>query len=122
MLQAGAIGLLGLDMASVDQLLASQDARSVDPAAKSVLFIFLSGGLSQLDSFDMKPHAPAEIRGEFSPVATRTPGIQICEHLPKIAAHSDKWALVRSVTHSSNEHSSSRPSTASSCKAISANP
>ena len=60
--------------------------------------------ISQLDSFDMKPNAPLEIRGEFSPIATRTPGIQVCEYLPKLAELSNTWALVRSVTHSSNEH------------------
>ena len=54
--------------------------------ARSVIYIFLSGGLSQLESFDLKPEAPAEIRGEFRPIATKTPGIEICEHLPRLAA------------------------------------
>jgi len=76
-----------------------------DAPAKSVIFIFLSGGLGQHDSFDPKPNAPAEIRGEFQPIASATPGIQICEHLPKLAARRDKWALVRSLTHPYNEHS-----------------
>jgi hypothetical protein len=74
-------------------------------SARSVIYIFLSGGLSQLDSFDLKPDAPAEIRGEFRPIATRTPGIWICEHLPRLAQRSHLWALVRSLTHSSNDHS-----------------
>jgi hypothetical protein len=103
-LQAGALGLLGLDAASAKQLRATGSQSNDGGSAKSVLFIFLSGGLSQLDSFDMKPDAPAETRGEFSPIDTRTPGIQVCEHLPKLAEHSDKWSLVRSVTHFSNEH------------------
>ena len=103
-LQAGAIGLLGLDFAALERLRAAESAASAAGTAKSVLFIFLSGGLSQLDSFDMKPEGPVEIRGEFSPVATRIPGVQVCEHLPKIAQQSDKWALVRSLTHWSNEH------------------
>ena len=103
LLQAGTIGMLGLDMASLQRLRAEQPAAQ-SGSAKSVLFIFLSGGLSQLDSFDMKPNGPAEIRGEFKPVATRTPGVQVCEHLPKIAGQSDKWAQVRSLTHWSNEH------------------
>ena len=104
-LQAGALGLLGLDLASLQNLSAQQ--ASPGPAtgsAKSVLFIFLSGGLSQLDSFDMKPGAPVEIRGEFSPRPTPVPGIQVCEHLPRIASHMKKLALVRSLTHFSNEH------------------
>ena len=75
------------------------------PRAKSVIYIFLSGGLAQHDSFDLKPDAPDNIRGEFKPIATRTPGIQICEHLPLLAARSQQWALVRSLTHPSNEHS-----------------
>jgi len=104
-LQAGTLGLLGLDMASL-QNLSAQDANggSQVGSAKSVLFIFLSGGLSQLDSFDMKPLAPAEIRGEFSPRATPVPGIQVCEHLPRIGAQMKKLAMVRSLTHFSNEH------------------
>jgi hypothetical protein len=85
------------------QVKAAQVAGSC-PRAKSVLFVFLSGGLSQLDSFDMKPNAPVETRGEFSPIATRVPGIQVCEHLPRIGQHMEKLALVRSLTHWSNEH------------------
>ena len=56
-------------------------------------------------SFDMKPNAPAEVRGEFNPIRTSTPGIHICEHLPELAKRSHKWALVRSLTHPYNEHS-----------------
>ena len=73
--------------------------------ARSAIFIFLSGGLGQHDSFDLKPEAPAEIRGEFKPIDTNTPGIQICEHLPQLAQRSHLWALCRSLTHPSNDHS-----------------
>ena len=73
--------------------------------ARSVIYIFLSGGLSQLESFDLKPDAPAEMRGEFRPIATKTPGIEICEYLPRLAERSHLWALVRSLTHGSNDHS-----------------
>jgi hypothetical protein len=76
-----------------------------EPRAASVIYIFLSGGLSQLDSFDLKPDAPDAFRGEFTPVPTATPGIQICEHLPLLAARSRRWALCRSLTHPSNDHS-----------------
>ena len=100
--QAGAIGLLGLGMNHVQQLQAEVQS---DSSTKNVIFIFLSGGLGQHDSFDMKPNMPEEIRGEFKPISTQTPGLQICEHLPKLAARSDKWALVRSLTHPYNEHS-----------------
>ena len=64
------------------QALADQDTR---PKARSCIYIFLSGGLAQQDSFDLKPDAPAEYRGEFKPIATSTPGIHICEHLPLLA-------------------------------------
>ena len=65
-----------------------------DAPPRSVIYIFLSGGLSQQDSFDMKPNAAADIRGEFSPVATATPGLQICEHMPMLAARSRHWSVV----------------------------
>lgn len=103
-LQAGAAGLLGLGMNHVEALRAAS-GRARQPAAKSVIYIFLSGGLSQLDSFDLKPGAPDQIRGEFKPIATATPGVQICEHLPQLARRSRLWALVRSLTHPSNDHS-----------------
>src|SRR5690606_10359678 len=54
---------------------------------------------------DMKPDAPEDVRGEFRPISTRTPGLQICEHLPMLAQRSQQWSLVRSLTHGSNEHS-----------------
>jgi len=73
--------------------------------ARNVIYIFLSGGLSQHESFDPKPDAPDSIRGDFRPIATRTPGIQICEHLPQLAKRSHLWALVRSLTHPYNDHS-----------------
>jgi hypothetical protein len=101
-LQAGAIGLLGLGSCHLSALRASSSA----PAkAKTCIYIFLSGGLAQHDSLDLKPNAPAEIRGEFKPIATNTPGIQICEHLPLLAQRSHLWSLVRSLTHPSNDHS-----------------
>ena len=71
----------------------------------SVIYIFLSGGLGQQDSFDPKPDAPVDIRGEFDPITTQTPGLQICEHLPLLAQRSDLWSVVRSLSHPYNEHS-----------------
>jgi hypothetical protein len=106
-IQAGAVGLLGLGMNHVAglQAIAAAGSGEVSLRRKSVIYIFLSGGLGQHDSFDTKPEAPDTIRGEFAPIATQTAGIQICEHLPMLAACSDKWALVRSLTHPYNEHS-----------------
>lgn len=106
-LQVGFSGLLGLGLPS---LLQARD-RSETPNAKktqprSVILIFLTGAPSHQDMFDLKPDAPAEVRGEFKPIASRTPGLQICEHLPRLAAQSDKYAVVRSMTHGlpSHEH------------------
>ena len=106
-LQAGSVGLLGLGMNHISALRAAELVSSGIPTAtaKSVIFVFLSGGLTQHDSFDPKPDAPAEIRGEFSPIATRTPGVQICEHLPMLAARSQMWSQIRSLTTPHNEHS-----------------
>ncbi len=103
-LQAGAVGLLGLGMNHLGALRALA-AGSQDQPARTVIYIFLSGGLSQLDSFDLKPNAPDAIRGAFRPIATRTPGVHICEHLPLLAQRSQLWSLVRSLTHPSNNHS-----------------
>lgn len=106
-IQAGSIGLLGLGMNHVAGLraLANETSSSRPTPHKAVIYIFLSGGLAQHESFDPKPEAPDNIRGEFAPIATRTPGVHICEHLPMLAARSDKWAMVRSLTHPYNEHS-----------------
>jgi hypothetical protein len=108
MLQAGSIGLLGLGMnhlAGLRSADAAQGSGATATKARACIYIFLSGGLAQHDSFDMKPDAPADIRGEFKPIATKTTGIQICEHLPMLAERSERWALVRSLTHPSNDHS-----------------
>lgn len=105
-LQAGSIGLLGLGMNHRRALeaMAAESGVAAAPRAKSAIYIFLSGGPSQHDTFDPKPDAPAGIRGEFDSIATATPGVIISEHLPLLAARSDKWSLVRSLTHPDNEH------------------
>ncbi len=105
MIQAGAIGLLGLGMNHLTALQALPAPNVRQPRAKSVIYIFLSGGLAQHESFDLKPDAPMEIRGEFKPIRTRTPGTHICEHLPNLARISEKWSLVRSLTHGNSDHS-----------------
>ena len=104
-IQAGAIGLLGLGMNHLSALEALSAPASRPGRAKSVIYIFLSGGLAQHESFDMKPDAPMEIRGDFKPIRTKTPGTHICEHLPNLARISEKWSMVRSLTHGSNDHS-----------------
>jgi hypothetical protein len=101
--KAGALGLMG--GFGLDRLAALNAAQPTGHRPKSVIYIFLSGGLSQLESFDMKPDAPSDIRGEFTTIPTKTPGLHICEHLPELAKRSDKWAICRSLAHTQNEHS-----------------
>lgn len=102
LLQAAGTGLLGTSLSS---LLAAEDSGAVvRPRAKSVMFLFLFGGPSQLETFDMKPDAPIGIRGPYKPTASRTPGLMICEKLPKLAAMSDRFAVIRTMTHPHNDH------------------
>ena len=102
MLQIGGIGALGLSLPGM--LRAQQHAAQTDllPTADACILIFLNGGPSHLDMWDMKPGAPAEIRGEFRPIATTVPGTQLSEHLPRLARHVHRCAIVRSVHHSVN--------------------
>jgi hypothetical protein len=107
-LQAGAVGLLGLGLEHLTALRSLGAPNDPSPSfgrARSVVYIFLSGGLAQHESFDLKPETPEDVRGEFRPIETATPGISICEHLPMLARRSADWSLVRSLTHSSNDHS-----------------
>ena len=75
--------------------------------AKKCIFLFMWGGPSQLDTFDLKPEAGAEIRGQFRPISTRTPGLQICEHFQRLAGHTDKLTVIRSLHHDDPAHLSS---------------
>jgi hypothetical protein len=72
--------------------------------ARACIFLHLLGGPPHLDMFDLKPKAPAEIRGPFQPIPTRVPGLEICEHLPRLARVADKFALLRAVSHPNNNH------------------
>jgi len=102
----GALSALGAGF-DLPTLLASEDRRRpAAPAgrAKSVLVIYLHGGAPTQDMFDMKPAAPIEVRGEFRPVSTSVPGIQVCEHLPLTAKWMHKAAVVRSVHHKAGCH------------------
>src|SRR3954453_1680199 len=101
-LQIGSLAMGGL---ALPQLLQAQQ-RSGGSSNKSVIMVYLTGGLSHHDSFDMKPDAPREIAGEFRPMATRIPSIQISEYLPRLAGMMDKLAIVRSIVGLRDEHSS----------------
>ncbi len=106
LIQAGALSLFGLTMSDLFRLEAAQAA--VAPKAKSertfgkaksVIILFLYGSPGQLDTWDMKPDAPEEIRGPFKPIRTRNPSIDICEHLPRVANWMHRVATVRTMTH-----------------------
>ncbi len=104
-LQVGSLALGGLGSLSLAELLrieAAQQRRS----HKAVILIYLTGGLAHQDTFDLKPQAPPEIRGEFRPIPTCVPGIQICELLPRLARCMDKYIIVRSLVGQRDEHSS----------------
>jgi hypothetical protein len=102
LLQVGAIGALGLTLPRLLQARTRPSARSLTPRADSCILVFLNGGPSHLDMWDMKPDAPKEIRGEFKPIATSVTGVQFSEHLPRLARHMHRCTLVRSVHHSVN--------------------
>lgn len=103
LLKVGSVGLLGI---SLPQMLRSAAAQGLRPgAAKSCILFFLDGGPGQQDMWDMKPDAPVEIRGEFKPIATSVPGIEVCEGLPMVSQQIHHLSLIRSVTHDCNVHS-----------------
>ncbi len=102
-LRAGVVGAAGLSLANYIQL-AQADQLNKQAKAKSAIFINLNGGPSHMDTFDLKPDAPDEYRGEFSPIATKIPGIYISEHLPKLAQTMDKFCILRGVSHSVAAH------------------
>jgi Protein of unknown function (DUF1501) len=100
------IGALGFGGLTLPQLLRCEAAAGKARSHKSVIMVYLSGGLAHQDSFDLKPNAPAEVKGEFKPIPTNVPGIQVCELLPRLAECMDKIALLRSITGLADEHSS----------------
>ena len=107
-LQIGAFGGLSLpQLWKGEANAASVISGSGFGKAKRCIFLFMWGGPSQLDTFDMKPDAPAEIRGDFKPISTRTPGLLMCEHFQRLANMTDKVAIVRSFTHDDPAHLSS---------------
>src|SRR5262245_27345468 len=108
-LKLGAIGGLGL---SLPTLLYASSARRTETGSKGFgrarrcILLFLTGGPPQLDTWDLKPDAPAEYRGELRPIATNVPGIRISELLPRMARQADQYCIVRSVTHGDRIHTS----------------
>jgi Protein of unknown function (DUF1501) len=104
-LRAGGLSLLGtVTLPRFLQAQATGNEGRAPGRARSIILLNLFGGPSHLDMFDMKPEAPLEVRGEFRPIATSVPGLQICEHLPRLAQWMHKATLIRSVTHGYNSH------------------
>jgi hypothetical protein len=103
---ATSIGACGLSLPALLEArsLAASAAADAAPKAKSLIILYCWGGMSHIDSWDPKPKAPVEIRGEFEPISTAVPGIQFTEHMPLLAAQADKLAVVRSIYHDDPAH------------------
>jgi len=102
-LKVGGLAVGGLTLAD---LLRGKAQGAVNPGSpnKAIIMVYLNGGPSHMDLYDLKPDAPVEYRGEFKPIRTNVPGIQICEHLPRLARLADKFSLIRSCHHDSPGH------------------
>ena len=101
------IGGLALGGLSLTDILAAEAHAGIRSSHKAIIMVYLPGGPPHQDMFDLKMDAPSEIRGEFKPIKTKVPGIEICEHLPKIAAMMDKFAVIRSLVGARDEHDAS---------------
>lgn len=104
LLRIGAAGFFGYGLSLPAMLAAEAERRSARDTGVSLIYVFLKGGLSTIDTWDMKPKAPAEIRGEFSPIKSVVPGIEVGELIPQIAGQTDKFALLRGFTHKNSDH------------------
>ncbi|MFN8708652.1 MAG: DUF1501 domain-containing protein [Planctomyces sp.] len=102
-LRTGAAGLTLAEILRADAQAVDAGLKGVS-SDKSMIVLWLWGGPSHLETFDLKPDAPSEYRGEFSPISTNVPGIEISEHLPKIASLADHFSLIRSLSHESPGH------------------
>ena len=107
-LRVGALAPFGVTLPGIFQ---AEAASNIKGNQRSVIMIYLSGGMAHQDSFDLKPNAPTEVRGEFKPIPTNVSGIEISEHLPKLAACADKYIVLRSLVGQIDEHSSFQSTT-----------
>ena len=99
------IGALGMGGLALPQILQAEAQSGIRKSHKAVIMIYLPGGPPHQDTFDLKLDAPVEIRGEFKPIRTNVPGVQICEHLPRMAGIMDKLAVIRSMVDARDDHS-----------------
>ncbi len=104
LLRIGGTGMLGLNLPTLLRAAERPDAPAA--RAKRVIFLFQWGGPSHLDTFDMKPDAPSEIRGPLRPISSVVPGLPVCEHFPEMAKRMDRVTLIRSMTHTMKNHNS----------------
>ena len=100
------IGGLALGGLSMPDIFRAEAQAGISGSKKAIIMVFLSGGPPHQDMVDLKPDAPRDIRGEFNPIATNVPGIEICEHLPLMARMADKLAIIRSIVGSEGHHAS----------------
>src|ERR1041385_8702890 len=98
------IGALGIGGLSLPQLLQAESLSGIRRSHKAIIMVFLPGGPSHQDIFDLKTDAPSEVRGEFKEISTAVPGVRICEHLPKLAAMTDKVTVIRSIVGALDNH------------------
>src|SRR5437870_299318 len=103
-LRLGLLEAVGLTLPNLLGARATAAEQAPGDSAKSCIFIMLNGGASHLDTFDPKPDAPAEIRGPYRAIATRVPGVHLCEQLPRIAALADRLCLLRTLSHTTPDH------------------
>lgn len=101
------IGGLALGGLTLPELLAAEAKAGIRSSHKAIIMVYLPGGPAHQDMFDLKPDAPAEVRGEFKPINTNVTGIQICEHMPKLAKMMDRFAIIRSLVGARDEHDAS---------------
>ena len=101
-LRLGTASIFGSAIGLSDLVRAGEDPLNRNDL--SLIYVFLHGGQSHLDTFDLKPDAPAEFRGEFKPIKTKIPGLLMSEHLPKMAAQLDKYSIIRSFRHHNSDH------------------
>src|SRR5271169_4756899 len=99
------IGGLALGGLSLPQLLQVEAQAGISRSHKAVIMVFLAGGPPHLDMFDMKPDAPSGIRGEYKPIASNVPGLDICEHMPRLSRMMDRFAVIRSLVGAADDHS-----------------
>jgi hypothetical protein len=104
-LQAGALSLFGLGLPEYLRATVPEADRPRRPSrAKAFIVLFMWGGPAQQDTWDLKPDAPVQYRGEFKPIATTVPGLRVCEHLPRLAKQANRLCLIRSMTHTDVNH------------------